>query len=206
MLLGYLKQAPEISKWGPERALYRQKHSLTEDTYMPPILRLSDRATQKWIRRTCHPFSAPSLPTPSFAFARERRRRRHDKLPHAWPPPSPSFVPVGRGPFVLGGKAARPRPPHREEAQGQKRWLSPPSTAATALVALRHCSVCVLGDGGKVDGSGAGELQLDGGGVLIQHVDLIDAVIVGVGNGASALRTRPGWRPGGGRDGGESNT
>jgi hypothetical protein len=111
-----------------------------------------------------HPFSAPSLPTPSSAFARERQSRRHDTLPVCGlllPHPSPpgaapsSSVAKQRGldlPFTCdGGGAARPRPPHWEEAQGQKRWLSPPSTAATASAALRHCSVCVLGDGGEVD-------------------------------------------------------
>jgi hypothetical protein len=61
---------------------------------------------------------------------------------------------------------------------------------------LCHCSVCVLGDGGEVDGSGAGRLG-GGGGVLIQHVDLGDVVVVRVGDGASALRMeaerRSGW-------------
>jgi hypothetical protein len=64
---------------------------------------------------------------------------------------------------------------------------------------LCHCSVCVLDDGGEINDSDTSGLRLGGGDVPIQHIDLVDAVIVEVGDGASALeagmeaKRRLGW-------------
>jgi hypothetical protein len=105
---------------------------------------------------------------------------------------------------MLPGCGLLPLPsvPRRARPLSPQWWssvasASPPGRSACAeevVVPAEHFSVYGLGDG-----SGASGLRLGGGVVLIQNVDLIDAVIIGVGNEASTLGTRPRWRSGWGR-------
>jgi hypothetical protein len=104
--------------------------------------------------------------------------------PRVRPPPPPPLRP----------RRARPLSPQWRSSVAS---ASPPGRSTCTeevVVPVEHCSVYGLGDG-----SGASGLWLGGGVVLIQYVDLIDAVVIGVGNEASALGTRPGWRSGWGR-------
>jgi hypothetical protein len=174
---------------------------------------------QKFLQRkthTGHPFfvAPPILRSfPPHSILRLRSRTSEPSARHAprvRPPPPPS-VPAGRGPFLLSGEAARPRSPlHVRRWRSSAASASPLGRSAGAeevAVPAEHSGhrlgglapLLGLRSRRRWRGRLGGGLRLGGGGGLIQHVELIDAVIVGVGDGASTLGTRPGWRPGWGQ-------